>query len=54
MDDATIWPSLLLAEWQDTHATLHMWMQIVGKTRLALARERITGGTFRCTLLGAG
>jgi hypothetical protein len=31
------WPSLPLAEWRDTHDTLHMWMQIVGKTRLALA-----------------
>lgn len=31
------WPALPLAEWQDTYATLHMWMQIVGKTRLALA-----------------
>ena len=29
------WPSLPLNEWQDTYATLHMWMQIVGKTRLA-------------------
>lgn len=28
------WPSLPLAEWQDTYATLHMWMQIVGKIRL--------------------
>ena len=35
--DETMWPSLPLAEWRDTHATLHMWMQIVGKTRLALA-----------------
>ena len=25
-----------LAEWQDTQATLHMWMQIVGKIQLAL------------------
>ena len=32
-----MWPSLPLAEWRDTHDTLHMWMQIVGKTRLALA-----------------
>ena len=32
-----IWPSLPLAEWHDTYATLHMWTQIVGKTRLALA-----------------
>lgn len=31
------WPSLPLTEWQETHDTLHMWMQIVGKTRLALA-----------------
>jgi len=31
------WPSLPLEEWQATHDTLHMWMQIVGKTRLALA-----------------
>ena len=31
------WPELPLAEWQDTYATLHMWTQIVGKTRLALA-----------------
>jgi len=31
------WPSLPLAEWQDTLATLHRWAQIVGKTRLAFA-----------------
>jgi Family of unknown function (DUF5996) len=37
MVDAETWPSLPLAEWRDTHDTLHMWMQIVGKTRLALA-----------------
>jgi hypothetical protein len=35
--DAAVWPRLPLSEWQDTHDTLHMWMQIVGKTRLALA-----------------
>jgi len=29
------WPSLPLEEWSDTCATLHMWMQIVGKVRLA-------------------
>jgi len=33
----SIWPALPLAQWQDTYATLHMWAQIVGKTRLALA-----------------
>ena len=31
------WPELPLGEWQDTYATLHRWVQIVGKTRLALA-----------------
>ena len=36
-DDQGPWPSLPLAAWHDTHDTLHMWMQIVGKTRLALA-----------------
>jgi hypothetical protein len=35
--DAASWPSLPLSEWQETYDTLHMWMQIVGKTRLALA-----------------
>ncbi len=30
------WPSLPLAEWEQTYATLHMWSQIVGKVRLAL------------------
>src|SRR5579862_3155653 len=31
------WPALPLAEWQETRDTLHMWMQIVGKVRLALS-----------------
>ncbi len=31
------WPALPLSEWQDTYATLHMWTQMVGKVRLALA-----------------
>ena len=39
-DDQDAWPSLPLAEWQDTHDTLHMWMQIVGKTRLALSPKQ--------------
>jgi Family of unknown function (DUF5996) len=34
--DHQVWPSLPFEEWQDTYATLHMWTQIVGKTRLAL------------------
>ncbi|HTE19312.1 MAG TPA: DUF5996 family protein [Armatimonadota bacterium] len=32
-----VWPSLPLDAWQDTYATLHMWTQVVGKIRLALA-----------------
>lgn len=31
------WPPLPLAEWEPTRATLHMWTQIAGKVRLALA-----------------
>jgi hypothetical protein len=31
------WPELRLEAWKDTYATLHMWTQIVGKVRLALA-----------------
>src|SRR5438270_11895175 len=31
------WPPLVYADWQDICATLHMWTQIVGKVRLALA-----------------
>jgi hypothetical protein len=30
------WPSLPWKEWESTANTLHMWTQIVGKTRLAL------------------
>lgn len=31
------WPPLEFAEWEKTCDTLHMWTQIVGKTRLVLA-----------------
>lgn len=31
------WPSLPLAAWRETHDTLHLWTQVVGKVRLALA-----------------
>ncbi len=31
------WPALPFHEWKETAATLHMWTQIVGKVRLALA-----------------
>ena len=31
------WPALPLEDWKDTYRTLHMWTQMVGKVRLALA-----------------
>jgi hypothetical protein len=31
------WPSLPYEEWKETYATLHMWMQVVGKVALAQA-----------------
>lgn len=31
------WPSLPIQKWEDTCHTLHMWTQIVGKIKLALA-----------------
>src|SRR5215204_6525093 len=37
LPDVQTWPHLPLDAWQDTYATLHMWTQVVGKTRLALA-----------------
>ena len=32
---AVAWPPLPLDAWRDTYATLHMWMQVVGKVCLA-------------------
>jgi hypothetical protein len=34
---AESWPPLPLAQWEPTRATLHMWLQIVGKIRTKLA-----------------
>src|SRR3954452_19034977 len=34
---AEAWPALPYLEWQDTYDTLHMWLQVVGKIRLALS-----------------
>ncbi|HYD76339.1 DUF5996 family protein [Ramlibacter sp.] len=45
---STAWPPLPLAGWRDTLATLHMWTQIVGKTRLALAP--MENHWWQCTL----
>ena len=37
MTNADRWPELPLAGWRDTRDTLHLWTQVVGKIRLALA-----------------
>src|SRR5437870_5107454 len=34
MPKSEVWPELNYADWKDTCATLHMWLQIVGKIRL--------------------
>ncbi len=31
------WPELTLAPWEGTKDALHLWTQVVGKVRLALA-----------------
>ena len=31
------WPALPLAQWADSYATIHRWLQIIGKTRLRSA-----------------
>jgi hypothetical protein len=51
----SIWPSLPLAAWQDTYATLHLWTQIVGKIRLALAPNlnHWWQSTLYCNAIGA-
>ena len=51
-----MWPALELEEWRDTYATLHMWTQIVGKTRLALAppQNHWWHTTFYLTARGLG
>lgn len=36
MPEISAWPELPYAAWKDTYATLHRWMQIAGKVRLAL------------------
>jgi uncharacterized protein DUF5996 len=36
-DRSVRWPALDLDEWRDTRDTLHLWTQIVGKLKVALA-----------------
>ena len=34
-DTARRWPSIPVADWQDTRDTLHLYTQVVGKVRLS-------------------
>jgi hypothetical protein len=36
-DDQRLWPELPWRDWEPTITTLHMWSQVVGKVRMALA-----------------
>lgn len=45
---ASAWPRLPLNEWQSTYATLQLWTQIVGKTRLRLSPMQ--NHWWHCTL----
>jgi hypothetical protein len=36
LDCSRYWPELPYSEWRETAITLQLWMQIVGKIRLAL------------------
>jgi len=53
MTDAQ-WPALPYDEWKDTYATLHMWMQVVGKVALAQAPplNQSWGVAFQVTARG--
>src|SRR5436190_23547279 len=48
------WPALPYDEWKDTYATLHMWMQIVGKVALAKAAplNQFWGVAYQVTARG--
>ncbi len=37
LPDLGEWPALEWEQWKDTAETLHMYMQIIGKTRLGFA-----------------
>ena len=35
MSESNAWPSIPVADWEDTRDTLHLYLQVVGKVRLA-------------------
>jgi hypothetical protein len=52
--DSETWPALPLEAWRDTYATLHLWLQIVGKIRLSQSPwvNHSWGVTLRTTATG--
>jgi hypothetical protein len=46
----TRWPSVPVDQWRATHDTVHMWTQIVGKTRMALEPRPRLNHWWGCTL----
>jgi hypothetical protein len=49
MSPSNLWPALAYDDWRDTYATLHLWLQIVGK--IALTRSPWTNHSWHVTLL---
>ena len=47
-----VWPALPQAAWGETCATLQLWMQIVGKVRLALFERTKLGDLYMSDLDG--
>ena len=37
LDNDPVWPALPYADWKPTLTTVHMWLQVVGKVKLALS-----------------
>jgi hypothetical protein len=52
--DPGSWPSLPLAAWKDTYATLHMYMQVVGKLTITTTPlvNHWWNAAFHCTARG--
>ena len=48
------WPALPYDEWKDTYATLHMWLQVVGKVALAQAPPINHSWAVAFTVTGRG
>jgi hypothetical protein len=47
-----LFPAIPLEDWRDSKETMHRFLQIVGKVRLASSRAETTGGMCRSTSPG--